>query len=389
LRLLYSIILTLGLSSSVCAARTIDVRLFSDATLTQSWVSVSQGSYVLLAGQDHWDTIGQFTADSSPGILHIHFKGGKLNVETGDAHLGSFSGNLLLSPSTDSASFLVKGKGRDRIYNGALIFRPNGRQIYLINRVDLEQYVAGVVESEGGHANHYEYFKAQAVLARTWAIRNMTKHLHEGYNVKDDITSQAYYSKAYLQHSQQIEQAVRETADTVLLDENGDVVFGAFHANSGGETVNSEDVWRGSISYLRAVPDTFSLRGEKAFWEVRIQKEEFLDFFAAQLDEQSSDSAFCAAVLAIHQESRMPYFDYAGKKLKMRWVREKFALRSTFFTVVDEGETILLKGRGFGHGIGMSQEGAMRMAELGFDYKQILTHYFNHVEFAKIPEQPF
>jgi stage II sporulation protein D len=311
-----------------------------------------------------------------------------MTVTYANKEFGAYT-ELMLIPGNDSASFVIKGKGRERMYSGALIFKPNGREIYLINRVELEQYVAGVVESEGGHVNHYEYFKAQAVLARTWVLRNMKKHLKEGYNVKDDVTSQAYYSKAYLQHSQEIVRAVRETADTILVDEEGNVVFGAFHANSGGETVNSEDVWQGSISYLRAAVDTFSLAGEKAYWEKRLNKDKFIGFFARKLRQDAGDSAFRAAVLAISQEQRMPFFEYQGKRIKMRWVRENFGLRSTFFTVVDDGETVLLKGRGFGHGIGMSQEGAMRMAELGFDYKQILAHYFKGVQFATIPEQAF
>lgn len=383
------LIIAVYTSIGLQAANTIDVRLFSRATITQSWVSARQAPYVLITENDgKQDTLCQLQVDSISKVLQINYSGGKLSALYAGKNLGSFT-NLYLSPLNDSASFVVKGKGRERIYNGSLLFRPNGSEIYLINRVDLEQYVAGVVESEGGHVNQFEYFKAQAVLARTWVLRNLNKHVKEGYNVKDDVSSQAYYSKAYLQHSNEILRAVRETADTILVDENGDIVFGAFHANSGGETVNSEDVWTGSLSYLRAVDDTFSLAGEKAYWEKRLSKEKFIGFFARKLGQSASDSAFRAAVLAIDQEKRMPFFTYQSKRLKMRWVRENFGLRSTFFSVVDEGETVLLKGRGFGHGIGMSQEGAMRMAELGYNYKQILSHYFKHTEFAKIPEKSF
>jgi stage II sporulation protein D len=388
LRLLL-LFIALYTSIGLHATKTIDVRLFSRATLTQTWVSARQAPFFLLTeNEGKQDTLCQLEIDSIPKVLQIIYSGGKLSAIYAGRKVGSFT-NLFLAPLNDSASFVVKGKGRERIYTGSLFFRPNGSEIYLINRVDLEQYVAGVVESEGGHVNQFEYFKAQAVLARTWVLRNMNKHLKEGYNVKDDVSSQAYYSKAYLQHSSEILQAVRETADTILLDEEGNVVFGAFHANSGGETVNSEDVWQGTISYLRAVDDTFSLAGEKAYWEKRLNKEKFIGFFARELGQSANDSAFNAAVLAIDQKSRMPFFTYQGKRLKMRWVRENFGLRSTFFSVVDEGETVLLKGRGFGHGIGMSQEGAMRMAELGYDYRQILRHYFKHVQFAKIPDQAF
>lgn len=381
-------ILLIGLlwSTIVLAERTIDVRIFSNVMIQQAWVSASQGPYVLISETGgSVDTICSLQPDSFTQVLHISYSRGVMTVNYGEKELGSHT-KLRMLPLNDSACFVIKGKGRERIYSGALLFECNGLEVYLINRVHIEDYVAGVVESEGGHVDQYEYFKAQAILARTWAMRNMNKHLKEGYNVKDDVTSQAYYSKAYLQNSKAIIKAVNTTRDTILVDMDGKVVFGAFHANSGGQTVNSEDVWQGSISYLRSAPDSFSLAGKKAFWEKQLDKEEFIQFFADKLKQSNSDTVFRAAVLSIDQKERMPFFFYNGQKLKMRWVRQHFRLRSTFFTLVDEGETVLLKGRGFGHGIGMSQEGAMRMSELGYSYQEILSHYFKGVKFAVIPQ---
>lgn len=367
---------------------TIDVRLFANGKLTSSWISVQNSPYFLLAlnaENQIIDTVADIMPDKTLGTLHIrHVKTG-VAATYGTQDFGSFAA-LALVTSTHAGTFIIKGVGKERIYSGNLLFRSVQDALLVVNRVGLEEYVAGVVESEGGHVREFEYFKAQAVLARTWVLRNLNKHIDEGYNVKDDVTSQAYYSKAYLQHSELIHLAVAQTKDTILLDANGEVVFGAFHANSGGETVNSEDVWAGRIDYLRATTDTFSLTMEKAAWQKEINKEQYISFIAKEMGFSTKDTAFRRAVCTFKQPKRVAYFTYGNKQLKLRWIREHFRLRSTFFSVHDHGEVVLLKGYGFGHGVGLSQEGAMRMAQLGFGYKAILAHYFTNVHFGVVNE---
>lgn len=365
---------------------TLDVRIFSNKELTSSWVSVQHCTYYLVALNQNAtiiDTVADIVPDKSRGTLHISVVQSRVKATYGVDDYGDFSA-LALIKSQNDGTFLIKGSGPERIYSGDLLFKSVSNRLLVVNRVPLEEYVAGVVESEGGHVSAYEYFKAQAVLARTWVLRNMDKHKQEGYNVKDDVTSQAYYSKAYLQNSVLIQKAVNQTKDTILLDNNGEVVFGAFHANSGGETVNSEDVWSGKIDYLRATPDTFSLKMDKAQWQKEINKSVFVAYFAKEMNISANDTAFVKAVCSFKQPTRMAYFTYGGKQLKLRWVREHFRLRSTYFSVYDQGNVLLLKGYGFGHGVGLSQEGAMRMAELGYTYKEILNHYFSQIQFGVV-----
>ena len=361
-------------------AQTVDVRLFSNKTLTQSWLSTYHGQFYLLALRADGEVIDTVAdvGEQTGNRLHMQWANGHVNVKHGESSYGAFYG-LKLVAQKGKGHFIIKGVGRERIYTGQVIFKPRSSDLLVINRLPLNDYVAGVVESEGGHHQQMEYFKAQAVLARTWVLKNMNKHIKEGYNVKDDETSQAYYSKAYLQNSAAIQQAVRETGDTILVDEKGQPIFAAFHANSGGYTVNSEDYWSGKISYLRAVEDTFSLKMEKAYWTKEIDMVAFLKFFAGKMGQSASDTAFKRAVLQFKQEPRQAYFSYGGKSLKLRAVRQKFNLRSTYFNVEERGDRVVFHGRGFGHGVGMSQEGAMRMAELGYLYKDILSFYFRGV----------
>lgn len=368
-------------------AQVVDVRLFSNYSVHQSWISVHTNPYLLISenGQGAQDTVLVLNKNDKGNGIYIQAHASGLLVKSAGEYLGTY-GQLKLIEIGYGGYFIIKGKGRERIYNGNLTIKKRGTELLVINHVLLEDYVAGVVESEGGHVDSYEYFRAQAVLARTWVLRNWKKHLEEGYNVKDDQTSQAFYSKAYLQNSTEILRAVRATRDTVLLYGEKELVFGAFHANSGGETVSAEDYWSEAIPYLRGVQDTFSLRTEKAYWQKEVEKEKFIGFFAQQMGFSAADSNFRYAVLGINQPEREAWFVYQGKKLKMRAVREKFQLRSTFFSVTDGGVSVVLNGRGFGHGIGLSQEGAMHMAHLGFNYKQILEHYFQGTHLGAINE---
>lgn len=356
----------------------IRVRLFSDKTVSSTQIRIMAGHYAWVAVTSdgkYVDTI----ADASPlrkWLFDIRPTDNELAINHGALSLGRYP-IIKLIPTTDSAWFLIKGSGPERVYEGALEIRKSGSSLTLINEVGLHSYIAGVVESEGGHSTEFEYYRAQAVLARTWLVANWNKHIRDGYNVKDDVSSQAYFSMAYLQNSARIREAVSMTGDSILVDANSVPVLGVFHANSGGQTSNSEDVWSNPVSYLRSVPDSFSLAGEKAFWEKTIDKEAFVSYVANKMGVSPRDATFRVALLEYRPVGREGYFRYGNKSMKWRDVRAHFNLRSAWFSVHDNGGTVTLKGRGFGHGVGMSQEGAMVMSQRGYHFHEILEFYFS------------
>lgn len=368
---------------------TLRVRLFSDKTVSNTQIRVRAGHYAWVAMTSdgaYVDTI----ADASPlrnWVFDVRPTSDDLSINHSGISLGRYP-ILKLVPLTDSAWYLIKGYGPERVYEGALEIHRNGSQLLLIGEVDLHAYIAGVVESEGGHFTQEEYFKAQAVLARTWLMANWRKHIREGYNVKDDVSSQAYYSMAYLQNSATIRSAVRETGDSILVDMDSIPVLGVFHSNSGGQTANSEEVWSREVAYLRSVSDTFSLEGDKAVWTKTVDKEAFIAYIAGKVNANPRDANFRVAVLEYKPLGREGYFSYAGKRMKWREVRAHFGLRSAWFSVEENGNTVVLHGRGFGHGVGLSQEGAMVMARMGFDYKSILAHYFAQTHVVSLGDVP-
>lgn len=357
------------------------VRLFSDAVISSAQVTSKSGNYTLIALNENRqiiDTIADIHPMQVQRLLTARVTPEGVSLSLSGEDLGSYPGVQMVSTDT-LAHWIINGSGKERVYTGDIEFWPFGTQLHVINTVHIEEYIAGVVESEGGHVDFDEYLAAQAVLARTWVLKNIDKHIEEGYNVKDDVSSQAYYSMAYLQNSQAILQAVRRTRDSVLVNGRYELILSAFHANSGGQTANSEDAWSSEVDYLRSVPDSFSMGCEKTYWTVNLPKSRVHQFISRYYNVKDSDPALHQAIAEFKQESRQSNFVFAGRSMPLKHWRTQFALRSTFFSVESIENEYILHGRGFGHGVGLSQEGAMVMAQRGIPYKEIINFYYQDV----------
>jgi stage II sporulation protein D len=146
---------------------------------------------------------------------------------------------------------------KPRKYVGDFEVSNNKNSLQIVNCVYLEDYISGVVESEGGVGHHLEYYKAQAVLSRTYAMRNLNRHGKDGYDLCDRTHCQAYFNK--WRFSNNILKAVQETKQDVLIDSNYHYVEGFFHANCGGQTCEPQYIWNEKIDYLSSFVDTFCI----------------------------------------------------------------------------------------------------------------------------------
>jgi stage II sporulation protein D len=248
----------------------------------------------------------------------------------------------------------------------------------LINRVDIEKYVAGVVQSEVlGSSKDIEFFKIQAIIARTYTLTNIMKHMKEGYNLCDETHCQAYYRRC---NTADIMQAVAETFCDVIIDGEGKLISAAFHSNSGGQTQNSEDVWTISTSYLRSVVDTFSIGGKNYTWETKIPKKEWIDYFAKTYPNVVNQPEKLKLLCNYAPESRKKYM---MDSIPLRNIRTSFKLRSSYFSVSEDKEMVVLKGKGYGHGVGLSQEGAINMVRSGKTNEEVIKFYYTGVSIVK------
>ncbi len=267
-------------------------------------------------------------------------------------------------------------KEAERTYPGALEASIADGKLLLVDRLPLESYTAGVVSAEAGKEHHIEYYKLQSVSCRTYALTNMRKHAPEGFELCDGVHCQVFRGR---NRNDSIQQAVDATHSLVIVDADIKLIHATFHSNCGGETMNAEDLWSKREPYLRATRDTFCLHAPHATWQKSMSRSEWLGYLEKRFGYRTDDEAHLRPVLSYEPQCRDLYLGNTWPLLPLKHVREDLGLRSTYFSVTAEGDRVLLKGRGFGHAVGLCQEGAMGMARAGFGYADILHHFYNEV----------
>lgn len=251
----------------------------------------------------------------------------------------------------------------------------------------LEEYILGVVLAEMPASFEPEALKAQAVVARTYAIRRMQlKDKHQNAICTDSTCCQAYIPKeAYLENGgyrtdvAKVTQAVRETAGQILTYE-GQLAETTYFSCSGGRTEDAAAVWGTDIAYLQAVDSP----GEKNSENITFfTAEEFCRALGRKL-EGSPDSWLGKVTYTAGGGVDMMFvggISYPGTQL-----RQTLELNSTAFTMTAENGGITVTTRGKGHRVGMSQYGADAMAVVGKGYAQILSHYYPGTEIDKLSD---
>lgn len=279
----------------------------------------------------------------------------------------------------------VAPKTPEHAYPGSLELGLVNGSFRMVATVPLEEYVGGVVQAEAGKEQWMEYYKLQAVSCRTYALANKRRHAADGYEVCDGTHCQVFHGRNRVDS---IRQAVALTRDLVVVDSDIQLIHATFHSNCGGETMNAEDVWSKSEPYLVSTLDTFCLHEPHAVWEKSVPRAKWLGYLR-KLGVNTDDSEVVASVTSHVPECRELYLANIRPAVPLTQVRNDFHLRSAYFSIRPEGDMVVLRGRGFGHGVGLCQEGAMNMARKGYGYADILHHYFANVHLVKLQNLDF
>ncbi|SFT42862.1 stage II sporulation protein D [Lishizhenia tianjinensis] len=258
-----------------------------------------------------------------------------------------------------------------------VIFGKRGH-LTIVNLVQEHHYLAGVVESEGGGGKPLEYYKAQAVISRTYARDRLDRHRRDGFQLCDQVHCQAYHNRQ--KYTPSIDTAVLATVGEVMVDEDLHLVEGFFHANCGGQTTWTDYVWRNRIPYLAPIQDSFCIYTVQANYTTRVPKAQWRNYLVNQLGYPENDPVYGPLLYNFIQYDRQKYFQDESTGIKLTSLRYKFKLKSTFFSCYEDGDDVVIVGKGYGHGVGLCQEGAMEMAKRGFTYEQILKFYFSNIE---------
>jgi stage II sporulation protein D len=333
-------------------------------------LAYNQGSYSIVADSSF------FGAILPNEFIEVSPVGAKVKLKKGTIDLGQFSKVTLIQNTTNTSLTLTSKTPivKPRKYEDDFEITSNGKDLIIVNVVELNNYLSGVVESEGGGGRHLEYYKVQAVMSRTYALKYKSKHRKEGYDLCDRVHCQAYHSM--MRFTPLIDSAVHQTNGVVMTDSTGKLVDAYFHANCGGQTCEPQYVWNESIPYLKSFKDTFCIYTKQATWETRIPKDKWAKFLIEKYNYPVQDSISALAMYTFDQTDRKAFYIHPVYGIPLRDLREQFQLKSTFFSCHPEGNDIVIEGRGFGHGVGLCQEGAMKMSKYEFEYDQILRFYF-------------
>lgn len=305
--------------------------------------------------------------------INIKFDGKNINLNGKNFKLNNFPQNGAFLISSDSPIYVDKIK---RNYGGAISFRVNNKKLDIVNRVEMDEYLKGVLPKEMSPSFPMESLKAQALCSRSFAINNYNKFIKDGYNLDDTTRSQVYYGKDVEEKT--TNKAVEETIGQVIKYD-GKVAETIFCASSGGYTVASSEAWGGnSVPYLISKEDPYSVHPWK--YELKnsdLKKLNLSDVFSVSLDYNNSNRV-----------NNLTFSTSKGDvKIKATDFRQKIGntiIKSTLFDVNVIGNKVFVSGKGYGHGVGMSQYGAVEMAKKGSNYKDIIGFYFPGTNIEKI-----
>ncbi len=266
--------------------------------------------------------------------------------------------------------------------------------------MELDNYLKGVVAAEMPAAYHIEALKAQSVASRTYTLKKLPAFGGNGCNQPGaDISTdyrydQAWYSEkemkerwgffSYFYYWARISRAVEETSEKVVVY-NNKLIDSVYHSNSGGKTEDAGVVWGKSLPYLCSVDSPYDENHVKNYKHVKeITLEKINEIMGTTLHTEKNNIEGKVDVLKYSNTGRVLKIQLGEQTFSGEEVRKKLKLTSTKFELDIKGQNIIFNIVGNGHGVGMSQDGADGFAKNGYNYKQILEHYYRGVDIVSI-----
>jgi stage II sporulation protein D len=322
------------------------------------------------------------TIESSKDFFVYNSAGEKIKFTKGivdiscsqsSAHIGKYnlSFPIMIKPSNDV--IFVNSKP----YKGYLVLKKYGKRMNVINVLDIENYVKGVLPKEVDCDWHIEALKAQAVISRTYAIFNLNRHSAQGFDLCSTTHCQVYGSlKA---ETKKTNQAVSETNGKVLTYQ-GKPAQTVFHAACGGYTEDPKHIWnwKETPPYLKGVKCCYCDKNPHANW-TQVMDEDFVRSKLKigkikNIKIKNKTSSGAAKQLEITYSNGK----YVLNAYKFRLCVDAWKIKSHFFNSIKiKNDKIYFNGKGWGHKAGLCQYGAKGMAENGKTYLTILYHFYH------------
>jgi len=282
--------------------------------------------------------------------------------------------------TSSGPSMEIKG----RHFRGRVeVVREKGLDV--VNEVDMEKYLAGLINFEISSAWSMEAVKAQAVVARTYAMYQMSQHINLFYDMETSVLDQVYGGSQG--EDSRSKQAVDSTRGEILTWEDRPVQA-FFHSCCGGMTEDPVEVWGSRLPYFEVKKCPYCSNAPNYFWKVELSTGEIerrLGKYGkscgriSEIRVLSSDESGRVSALKITGSAKSPTISGT----EFRKIIGYGVLKSTLFNIRENGDEIAFSGSGSGHGVGMCQWGAKEMSDQGFKYRQILGFYYKDLKIKK------
>jgi stage II sporulation protein D len=305
-----------------------------------------------------------------------------LQIKRGKEGLLVNGQNVTVLIAVSPAVLQVNGKG----YRGKLEIRPADKGLLVVNELPLEDYLVGLINCEISSQWPIEAVKAQAVIARSYAMYQKAARKTSLYQLESSVMDQVYEGSDI--EDSRAARGVKETLGEVLTFD-AKVIQSFYHSNCGGHTEASENVWGAAIPYLSGVDCKYCLLAPSVKWEQLISLK--------KLETSLKSGGFPVPGLkeikcgARNRSGRIKDISLVHGKgtsvvsaVNFRKAVGYTVIRSTNFEVKVVGEDVRFSGSGYGHGVGLCQWGAKQRAGDGFEYREILTYYYPGAKLEKI-----
>lgn len=253
-----------------------------------------------------------------------------------------------------------------------------------IYEMNIEEYLIGVVGCEMPALFEEEALKAGAVAARTYLLNKLENN--ENYIISSTTNDQCYsdenelkekWGNNYNEYKSKIEKAVKETKDEYMTY-NGEIIKALYFSTSNGKTENVENVFGEKLDYLVSVDSNYDKNTTQFNKTIEITKSDFLK----KLNLPETKEIKITNIIK-NETNRIDEITINDRKFKGTEIRTLLNLRSTDFEITINEYTVKITTKGYGHGVGMSQYGSNELAKLGYNYEEILKHYYTGIELIK------
>jgi len=381
-------------------AQTLEIRLFeifhpqileissgADQLTNGLMKKTSRHHHNFLIASPSPDTLRRARIIFTPTVLQLESAGSKRSLSLADTiTIAATSNYFFATPNVGQPALAVP-----RRYSGSIKIYVTGNELRIINIAPVEDYLAGVLAAEMPQAD-FAALQAQAVVARTYMIKNWRRHEKNGYQFCDLTHCQVY--KGNENCTDQIKQAITKTTDKILFYHQKPVE--AYYSSTcGGRTADDNGVWANQKDqpYLTSRADSnFCAHSPHYRWRVKISADSLHQIWqrrlgapinAITISKKGDDGRVRELALMGHSLHLITGEDFRAVTCRvLGWN----TLKSTAFDLRIEKNVYIFTVRGLGHGLGLCQYGTMEMARRGYSYQEILRHYFPGTEIQKYKE---